>query len=63
MDSETRERMQRLVEAKKPENSVREPVRGLGDVVAKATKAVGIRPCGRCERRREWLNKYFPVSK
>jgi len=32
-------------------------VRGLGDVVARATKAVGIKPCGRCQKRRERMNK------
>lgn len=30
---------------------------GAGDVVAAATKAVGIKPCGGCERRRKALNR------
>ncbi len=30
---------------------------GLGDVVKKATGAVGIKPCGACLRRAEWLNE------
>lgn len=30
---------------------------GLGDVVAGATGAVGIPPCGGCGRRRNWLNE------
>lgn len=65
MDLKTRERMQQLVEDRRPmENSKQEPekIRGLGDVVARATKAVGIQPCGRCQKRREWLNKYFPAK-
>jgi hypothetical protein len=33
---------------------------GLGDVVAAATKAIGIKPCGGCQRRREALNKLVP---
>lgn len=35
-------------------------IRGLGDVVAKATSAVGIKPCGGCKKRQEALNKMFP---
>lgn len=37
-------------------------IRGLGDVVAAATKAVGIKPCGGCQKRREALNKMFPFG-
>lgn len=33
------------------------PVRGLGDMVARVTKAIGIAPCGGCQKRRELLNK------
>lgn len=36
--------------------------RGLGDVVASATKAVGISPCGGCRKRQELLNKIVPFS-
>ena len=28
----------------------------LGDVIADMTKAIGIPPCGGCEKRRQWLN-------
>jgi hypothetical protein len=35
----------------------RGPARGLGDVVANVTHAVGIRPCGGCQKRREALNE------
>lgn len=34
------------------------PSRGFGDTVAKMTKAVGIKPCGGCKkRRRKWNRK------
>ena len=31
--------------------------RGLGDTIKRATEAVGIKPCGGCQKRREALNK------
>jgi hypothetical protein len=37
-------------------------ITGLGDVVAAATKAIGIRPCGGCQQRREALNKLVPFG-
>jgi len=37
-------------------------ITGLGDVVAAATKAVGIKPCGGCQERREALNKLLPFG-
>lgn len=36
------------------------PAPGLGDAVAAATKAVGVKPCGGCQRRREALNRATP---
>lgn len=33
---------------------------GLGDAVAAATKAVGVKPCGGCRRRQEALNRATP---
>ena len=36
--------------------------RGLGDVVAAATNAVGIKPCGGCKARQEALNKAVPFK-
>jgi len=30
---------------------------GLGDVIARATRAVGIQPCGGCKQRQAWLNQ------
>ena len=36
--------------------------KGLGDTVAKITKAVGIKPCGKCKKRQALLNKAFPYK-
>ena len=36
--------------------------RGLGDSIAKATKAIGIKPCGGCKKRRDKLNELFPYK-
>jgi hypothetical protein len=33
---------------------------GLGDVVAGATKAVGIKPCGACQNRQAAMNRATP---
>lgn len=38
-------------------------LRGLGDVVARVTKAVGIKPCGPCQKRREALNRLVPFER
>ena len=35
---------------------------GLGDVVTRMTYAVGIRPCGGCERRAAALNSWMTFS-
>lgn len=37
------------------------PARGIGDLVATAAKAVGIAPCGGCQKRREILNAALPL--
>ena len=39
-----------------------EPMAGLGDAVAKVTKALGFTPCGGCERRRQALNRIVPFQ-
>lgn len=39
------------------------PSSGLGDVVAKLTKAVGIKPCKGCQKRRTKLNEKFPTKR
>jgi len=36
--------------------------RGLGDTIAKATKAVGIKPCGGCAKRQAALNRAVPYK-
>ena len=37
-------------------------MRGLGDAIARATTAVGIRPCGGCKKRQEALNRLVPFK-
>jgi hypothetical protein len=38
---------------------VRDEDIGLGDAIKQVTYAVGIRPCGGCERRAAALNRWF----
>lgn len=33
---------------------------GMGDVIARGTKALGVKPCSPCEERRRKLNGMFP---
>jgi hypothetical protein len=33
---------------------------GLGDVIADGTKALGVKPCGKCRKRQAWLNRVTP---
>jgi hypothetical protein len=40
--------------------AVRGDAEGVGDLVKRATNAIGIRPCGGCERRADALNRAFP---
>lgn len=37
-------------------------VKGLGDVIAAVTTAIGIKPCEGCEKRQEKLNKLLPFG-
>lgn len=37
--------------------------RGVGDTIAKITSAVGVKPCGGCKQRQEWLNEKLPYKK
>lgn len=46
-----------------PEPATKQRWRGLGDVVASATSAVGIKPCSGCAKRQESLNRAFPFGK
>ena len=36
---------------------------GLGDVVKRATYAIGIKPCGGCEKRAAALNRWMVFSR
>jgi len=36
--------------------------KGLGDVIANITTAVGIEPCDGCNKRKEQLNRLFPFG-
>lgn len=36
---------------------------GVGDTVKRVTSAIGIKPCGGCQKRAEVLNKMFPYKK
>lgn len=37
-------------------------LKGLGDVIATVTEAVGIEPCEGCKKRQETLNKLIPFG-
>lgn len=36
--------------------------RGAGDVIAKVTSFIGIKPCRKCKKRQEILNNIIPFS-
>jgi orotate phosphoribosyltransferase len=42
---------------------VSQPSRGLGDVVAKVTTKLGIKPCGGCKKRQRRLNQLVPFKR
>jgi hypothetical protein len=35
---------------------------GLGDVISRATEALGVKPCGACEKRAAALNEWMSFS-
>ena len=39
-----------------------EPMKGVGDVVAKVTTFLGFKTCGGCQKRREALNDLLPFT-
>ena len=41
---------------------IRDEEIGLGDVIKRATSAIGIRPCGSCEQRAAALNRWLTFS-
>jgi len=36
---------------------------GLGDIIKRATSAIGIKPCGGCERRASMLNNWIVFNR
>ena len=38
---------------------ITDKVVGLGDVIKRVTYAIGVKPCGGCERRAATLNRWF----
>ncbi|QDY79442.1 hypothetical protein [Streptomyces qinzhouensis] len=42
---------------------VREEEIGLGDLVSRATRAVGVAPCGGCTRRARRMNEWVTFTK
>lgn len=40
----------------------RQKDQGLGDTVKRVTSAIGVKPCGGCQKRAEALNKFFPYT-
>lgn len=50
------------LEADKPPRRNCPKTHGLGDTIAKITKAVGIKPCGGCRKRQKKLNDLFPYK-
>jgi len=44
-------------------NSDKPKIEGLGDIIQRLTKTVGIPTCSKCEERRKKLNKMLPFIK
>jgi len=44
------------------EDANNEKIKGVGDIVAKATDKLGIPKCGGCAKRQEFLNKHLPLT-
>lgn len=40
----------------------KKPAAGLGDIVAKVTEAIGVKPCVGCNSRKDLLNVHFPFG-
>jgi len=61
---ERRERCFRIIDGDLVVSECQAPAAetGLGDVVAGATKAVGIKPCGGCQKRQAALNAGTPSA-
>ena len=50
------------IDPNKVEKPTPKRITGLGDVIARATSAVGIKQCGGCKKRQEALNKLIPFN-
>ena len=59
---ERRERCFRIIDGDLVPNEcqVMSETTGIGDLIAGATKAVGFKPCGSCQKRQAALNKATP---
>lgn len=57
MDPRKRQALEELTKTPSPDSESETQMEGLGDVIAAATKLIGIEPCAPCERRRQWLNE------
>lgn len=57
-DSETRSRTERVPRRIRLPGFITDEDIGLGDVIKRATSAVGIKPCGGCGRRAAALNRW-----
>ena len=56
--------MSKIITAKERAARNHKPWRGLGDMVASATNALGIKPCLPCRTtRKDFLNKLVPFRK
>ena len=57
-------RCQRTLTTRRPASEAKAicKLRGLGDVVASVTSAVGIKPCGGCKERQAALNRLVPFQ-
>src|SRR5574343_459350 len=58
-------KMRALWESRSGEASTAKPrtvIRGVGDVIAAATSAIGIKPCGGCKGRAATLNHFIPLQ-
>ncbi len=52
-----------LMPLKIAEESKDNVIRGLGDVIARSTTFMGMKPCSGCKKRQDSLNKFLPFSR
>ena len=61
-DEETQEQERKAHRVRLPGFLIEGEV-GLGDLIKKTTYAVGIKPCGGCEKRAEALNRWMTFTR